>query len=83
MDSRHSIREQHKLEIIIRDNASELKSKDFTDHLKSLSFKNCYLAAYQQWQNGLPDSLIKSLNLLVHPQMVESGMTGIIVCFGS
>ena len=70
------IRDRHKLEIIFRDNASELKSKDLTDHLESLGFKNYYSAAYEQWQNGLAESSIKSLNLLVRPQMVESGMTG-------
>lgn len=70
------IRDRHRLEIIIRDNASELKSKDLTDHLESLGLKNYYSAAYEQWQNGLSESSIKSLNLLVRPQMVESGMTG-------
>jgi hypothetical protein len=53
-----------------------LKSTDLTDHLESLGFKNYYSAAYEQWQNGLAESSIKSLNLLVRPQMVESGMTG-------
>ena len=33
--------DRHKLEITIRDNVSELKSKDLTDHLESLGFKNC------------------------------------------
>jgi hypothetical protein len=69
------IRDRHKLEFIIRDNASELKSKDLTDHLESLGFKNYYSAAYEHWQNGLDEPLIKSLNLLARQQMVESGMT--------
>ncbi len=73
------IRDRHKLEVIIRDNASELKSKDLTDHLESLGFKNYYSAAYEQWQNGLAESSITSLNLLVCLQMVESVMTGIYV----
>jgi hypothetical protein len=70
------IRDRHKLEVIIRDNASELKSEDLTDHLESLGFKNYYSAAYEQWQNGLAESSINSLNLLVRQQVVESGMTG-------
>jgi transposase InsO family protein len=70
------VRDRHKMEVLIRDNASELKSKDLTAHLESLGFKKYYSAAYEQWQNGLAESLIKSLNLLVRLQMVESGMTG-------
>ena len=70
------IRDRHRLEIIIRDNASELRSKDLTDYLEGLGMKNYFSAAYEQWQNGLAESSIKSLNLLVRPQMVESGMTG-------
>ncbi len=50
-----------------------MKSADLTDHLESLGFKNYYSAAYEKWQNGLAESSIKSLNLLVSLQMVESG----------
>jgi hypothetical protein len=39
------IRDRHQLEVIIRDHASKLKSRDLTDHLESLGFKNCYSAA--------------------------------------
>jgi len=70
------IRDRHRLEIIIRDNVAELKSKDLIDHLESLGLKNYYSVPYEQWQNGLFESSIKSLNLLVRPQMAESGMTG-------
>jgi hypothetical protein len=49
---------------------------DLTDHLESLGFKIYYSVAYEQLQNGLAESPIKLLNLLVRPQMVESRMTG-------
>jgi hypothetical protein len=52
---------------MIRDNAGELKSKDLTDHIESLGFKNYYSVAYEQWQNGLSESSINSLMLLVRP----------------
>ena len=70
------IRDRHRLEIIIRDNAGELKGKDLTEHLESLGLKNYFSTAYEQWQNGLSESSIKSLNLLVRPQMAESGLAG-------
>ena len=70
------IRDRHKLEVIIRDNAGELKSKDLTEHIETLGFKNYFSVAYEQWQNGLSESSIKSLGLLVRPQMAESGMAG-------
>ena len=41
------IRDRHRLEIIIRDNASELRSKDLTDYLEGLGMKNYYSAAYE------------------------------------
>ena len=59
------IEDQHRLETIIRDNASEFKSKDLTEHLKGLGFKNHYSVVYKQWQNGLLDSYIDSLTLHV------------------
>ena len=70
------IRDRHPLEVIIRDNAGELRSKDINDHIVSLGFKNYFSVAYEQWQNGLSESSIKSLGLLVRPQMAESGMAG-------
>jgi hypothetical protein len=46
------IRDRHKLKIIIRDKASELKSKDLTDHFESLGFQNYYsgsIRAMAEW----------------------------------
>ena len=74
------IRDKHSLEILIRDNAGELKSKDLNDFIESLGLKNYFSVAYEQWQNGLSESSIRSLNLLVRARWLSQAWP---VCFGS
>ena len=70
------IRIRHPLQIVIRDNAGELKSKDLIEFIEGLGSKNYYSVSYEQWQNGLAESSINSLMLLSRTQMAESGLTG-------
>ena len=70
------IRIRNPLQIVIRDNAGELKSKQLKEFIESLGSQNYYSVAYEQWQNGLAESSINSLMLLTRAQMAESGMTG-------
>ena len=58
------IRIRNPLQIVIRDNAGELKSKSLKEFIESLGSKNYYSVAYEQWQNGLAESSINSLMLL-------------------
>jgi hypothetical protein len=69
------IRIRHPLQIVIRDNAGELKSKDLIEFIEGLGSKNYYSVSYEQWQNGLAESSINSLMLLSRTQMAESGLT--------
>ena len=74
-----NIRARHVLQILIRDNAGELKSADFSTFIESLGVKNYFSVAYEQYQNGPPgpaESSIHSLSLLSRTQMVESGSMG-------
>ena len=45
-----NIRARHVLQILIRDNAEELKSADLNTYIESLSVKNYFSVAYEQNQ---------------------------------
>ena len=64
------------MQILIRDNAGELKSADLNTFIESLGVKDYFSVAYEQYQNGLAESSIHSLSLLSRTQMVESGLMG-------
>ena len=52
------IRARHLLQIVIRNNAGELKSQALKDYIESIRAKDYFSVAYEQWQNGLAESLI-------------------------
>ena len=45
------LRQKHKLDVILRDNAGENKSHEIIDLIRSKGLTNCFSAAYEQWQN--------------------------------
>ena len=77
-----NIRVQHLLQILIRDNAGELKSADLNAYVQSLDVKNYFSVAYEQYQNGSAEPTIDSLMILNRTQMVES-WNGLILVSGS
>ena len=70
------LRAQHVLQILIRDQAGELKSADLKEYIESLGVQNYFSVAYEQYQNGLAESSIIPIMLLNRTQMVESGLIG-------
>ena len=52
------------LQILVRDNAGELKSADLMQYIESLGAKNYFSMAYEQHQNGQAESSINSIMLL-------------------
>ena len=59
-----NIRARHVLQILIRDDAGELKSADLNTYIESLGVKNYVSVAYEQYQNGQSESTINSLMIL-------------------
>ena len=53
-----------------------MKSADLKEFIESLDVQNYFSVAYEQYQNGLAESLINSIMLLNQTQMVESGFMG-------
>ena len=70
------LRARHVLQILIRDNAGELKSQDLLDYIESLGVKDYFSVAYEQYQNGPAESSINSCMLLTRTQLAESGLGG-------
>ena len=58
------IRAQHVLQILIRDNAWELKSANLKEYIEFLVVKNYFSVSYEQHQNGPAESSINSIMLL-------------------
>ena len=65
-----NIRARHVLQILIRDNAGELKSAGLKAYIESLGVKNYFSVAYKQYQSGPAESSINSLMTLNRTQMV-------------
>ena len=66
----------HKIYIVMRDNSGENKSHEIRDFFEARGIQNYYSTAYEQWQNGQPESSINSLMTLARSTIVESGLGG-------
>ena len=70
------LRAKYPLLVVMRDNAGENKSKEICDYFTSMEVANRFSTAYEQHQDGLSESGVKSLFLLVRSAMAESGLAG-------
>ena len=68
------IRANHKLITLMRDNAGENRSQDVEDFIQSIHVQSRYSAPYEQWQDGQPETAIKTLTRLVRSMKNESGV---------
>ena len=69
-----NLREKYPLFVVMRDNAGENKSKEISDYFTSEGVANRYSTAYEQHQDGLSESGIKSVFMLARSGMAESGL---------
>ena len=58
------LREKYPLFVVMRDNAGENKSKEMSDYFTSMGVANRYSTEYEQHQDGLSESGIKSIFML-------------------
>ena len=70
------LQENYPLLMVVRDNSGENKSKELCDFFTEHGVKNYYSTPYEQWQNGLAESSIKSITMLGKTVMAESGLGG-------
>ena len=70
------LRDMHKINVVMRNNSVENKSHEIRDFFEARGIQNYYSTAYEQWQNGQPESSINSLMTLARSTMVESGLGG-------
>ena len=71
-----SLREKYPSLVAMRDNAVENKSKEMCDYFTSKGVANRYSTAYEQHQDEISESAIKSFFLLARSAMAESGLAG-------
>ena len=67
------LRDMHKIYVVMRDNSGENKSHEIRDFFEARGIQNYYSTAYEQWQNGQPESSINSLMTLARSTMDNSG----------
>ena len=58
----------------MRDNAGENRSQDVEDFIQSIHVQSRYSAPYEQWQDGQPETAIRTLTRLVRSMKNESGV---------
>ena len=68
------IRAKHALITLMRDNAGENRSQDVEDFIQSIHVQSRYSAPYEQWQDGQPETAIRTLTRLVRSMKNESGV---------
>ena len=59
---------------LMRDNAGENRSQEVEDYIESLHVQSRYSAPYEQWQDGQPETTIRTLTRLVRSIKKESGV---------
>jgi hypothetical protein len=72
----HGLLEKYSLLVVMRDYAGENKSKEISYFFTSMEVANQYSIAYEQHQDCLSESGIKSILLLAQSGMAESGLAG-------
>ena len=65
---------KHKLITLMRDNAGENRSQEVEDFIQSIHVQSRYSAPYEQWQDGQPETAIRTLTRLVRSRKNESCM---------
>ena len=68
------IRAKHALITLMRDNAGENRFQDVEDFIQSIHVQSRYSAPYEQWQDGQPETAIRTLTRLVRSMKNESGV---------
>jgi len=58
----------------MRDNAGENRSQEIEEYIQSKDVQSRYSTAYEQWQDGQPETAIRTLTRLVRSMKTESGM---------
>jgi thioredoxin-like negative regulator of GroEL len=56
----------------MRNNAGENRSQELEECIKSKDVQSRYSAAYEQWQDGQPETTIRTLTRLVRSMKTES-----------
>jgi hypothetical protein len=69
-------REKYPLLGVMRDNAGENKSKSLTEFFENHGVKNYYSTPYEQWQDGQPETAIRTLSRLARSEIHQSGLYG-------
>ena len=59
------LRANHKLITLMRDNAGENRSQEVEEFIQSKDVQSRYSAPYEQWQDGQPETAIRTLTRLV------------------
>ena len=59
----------------MRDNAGENRSQEIEDFIESLHAHSRYSAPYEQWQDGQPETAIRTLTRLVRSMKAESSVS--------
>ena len=68
------LRANNKLITLMRDNAGENRSQEVEEFIQSKDVQSRYSAPYEQWQDGQPETAIRTLTRLVRSMKTESGV---------
>ena len=68
------LREYNRLVTFMRDNAGENLSFEVEEFIQSIGVQSRYSAPYEQWQDGQPESAIRTLTRLARSMKTESGV---------
>ena len=68
------LRTKWKLATLMQDNTGENRSQEVEDYIESIQVQSRYSAAYEQWQDGQPETAIQTLRKLVRSIKTGSGV---------
>jgi len=69
------LREHCRLVTFMRDNTGENRSYEAEEFIQSIGVQSRYSAPYEQWQDGQPESAIRTLTRLARSMKTESGVS--------
>ena len=69
------LRAKYKLITLMRDNTGENRSQEIEEFIQSKDVQSLYSAPYEQWQDGQPETAIRTLTRLVRSMKTESGVS--------
>ncbi len=70
------LRTEHKLVVLMRDNAFEYKSEEMVQFLESKGICSHFSTPIEHWQNGAAESTINSIMMIARTVMAESSLGG-------